>query len=136
MIDRLTHLLLALTCVLLGVLVGLGGIGLLAAALYQVLLDVVPPAAAAAVLGAVVLLLMGLLFLLARALAAPPERGREQAGGRDDAPGLTPLIEEALPALRKNAPAVALGAFVAGAVLGVSPRARKALWKLILPPRS
>ncbi|SDF69285.1 hypothetical protein SAMN05216241_10230 [Limimonas halophila] len=131
MVDRLTHVLLGLTFALLGVLVGLGGIGLLAAALYQVLAGMVPPAAAAAILGVLALILMAILFLLARAFTAPRKPAKPSSAGGDDIGTLLALFRDLQPTLRKHAPAVAGGAFAAGVVLGISPRARKALWDLI-----
>jgi len=131
MIDRLTHLLLGLTFALLGVLVGLGGLGMLAAALYQVLTGFVPPAAAAAIVGVLALILMALLFLFARALAATPRPSRGGGESNGDVSALSGLITDVEPILRRHGTAVAGGAFAAGLVLGISPRARRALWRLV-----
>ena len=112
-----------------------GGLGFLGAALYIVLTTWLPPAGAAGVCGGVGFVIAFVLLLIARGggdggKSAP---AKTESGPTEQEPEavVRDMIAKAVPKLRRNAPAIAGGAFVAGIVLGVSPRARRGLWRML-----
>ena len=130
-----------LVAVLFALCLTLAGLGFLASAAYLALHSVVPPAGAAALCGLAALGLAMLVLLLARGRHKAPAQAAKspdttaRAGTPDS--GTTPspdplaldplaLATRWLPYLRRQGPALAGGAFAAGLVLGISPRARRA----------
>jgi hypothetical protein len=116
----------------------IGGLGFLGAALYMVLTTWLPPAGAAGACGLVGFVVAFVLLLVARGRGGDGDAGTSAgtpAGAtppaREPDAVLGDLVRTALPKLRRNAPAVAGGAFAVGLVLGVSPRARRGLWRLL-----
>lgn len=130
--ERLARALAGLAALALGLAAVLAGLGFLLAAVYLALGEVWPPAAAAAATAVVALIAAGVLILLARALARPPRAPRtgDEAADepRRDATGLGSVLG---PLAREHFPAAAGATFLAGLVLGLSPRARRALWRVI-----
>ncbi len=132
--DQAARALTALAVLCLAAVVGLAGLGLLIAALYLLLAAVMPPAAAAAISGLLSLLVAAGLLLLCRGLVAPRPRGAtpESSGtGTGDLAMLKELGDSLTPILRRHLAAATATAFFAGLVLGVSPRARRYLWRVI-----
>lgn len=134
MADRLARALTAVVIMTLAAIAFLAGLGFLAAAAYSALANLMPPAAAAAVVGGSCLLIALLLLVVARASARPPRRpagnGTPPESGADATAGFETaarLGAEAGPLIRKNWKAATGGAFLIGLILGISPRARKAL---------
>lgn len=116
----------------------LGGLGFLGAAAYMGLTRWLPPEAAAGICGGAGFLIALGLLLLARSGGGSGERTPRSPRAREDrgdtrAPDAVArdLASKLLPALRRRAPAAAAGAFVVGVVLGISPRARKGLWRVV-----
>lgn len=132
MADRITQALTVLVVALLAGVVALAGLGFFAAALYMALATLVPPAGAAALTGVAALVLALLLLLLCRTMVKPkvrpqtppPEGQPDAAHGLEDA---MRLGADLAPLVRRNFRVVAGAAFVGGLVLGISPRARRAL---------
>ena len=121
------------------VLVGVTGLGFLFAALYLALVEVIPPAGAAIATGVVALLLALVLALQARSAIAPrpkPRDGADAEAGSADTAVLASQLgrllgESTSQSLRTNAPRAALIALAAGFAVGVSPRLRRSLLKLL-----
>ena len=143
MADKIAQLLTALAVLCLAAVVFLGGLGFLSAAAYSALAETLQPAAAAAIVGAGCLVLAILLLQVARAVTRPKARPAPAASD-SAAPAGAPKgtagaeFEEAArlgaavaPLIKRNWKTATLGAFATGLVLGVSPRARRALSDLI-----
>lgn len=132
--DQAARALTALAVLCLAAAVGVGGLGLLIAALYLLLAAVMPPAAAAAVSGLLALLLAAVLLLFCRGLVGSRPRGAARESpekGAGDLGVLKEIGDSLTPIVRRHLPAAAATAFLAGLVLGISPRARGYLWRLI-----
>jgi Putative Actinobacterial Holin-X, holin superfamily III len=126
----------AVAVTLAAVLLALAGAALLFAALFLWLARVMEPALAALVTGLVILAAAAIVALIGRmrvkahrAAAVVPLAGASQANvaalaGSEFGVAVTPW-------LRAHLPQVALAAAAAGFVLGVSPRLRAALWRLL-----
>ncbi len=124
---------------LVAVIVALGGLVFLSMALYLQLSLSMTSALAAFVTGCVALAVAALLWLVARASVG--SRARRRAPDRDRLSGEGPdvlateaglLLGEFLRRGRGRGSLLAAGAFAAGLVLGLSPRARRVLGDLIL----
>lgn len=130
MADKIAQILTALAVMMLAAVVFVAGLGFLAAAAYSWLATTLPAAAAAAIVGVGSLVLALLLLMLARAMSRPrtaasrPASGESEPSGPDTA---MRLGEQLGPLVRRNWKAATAGAFAIGLVLGVSPRARRAL---------
>jgi len=114
-----------------------GGLGFLGAALYILLTTWLPPAGAAGVCGAVGFVLAFILLLIARGGSGDDGEARanksepDKSAEREPDAILRDVLGKALPRIRRNATAIAGGAFAVGVVLGVSPRSRRGLWRLL-----
>lgn len=131
---------LALAVATLAALVGIAGLGFLAAAGYLGLREVLPPAAAAAASGAVLLLVTLILLLTARSVMRPPPPPRvveepTQPPPANEFEALFRLAEQAAPQARRHVPLMAGATFAAGFVLGLKPEARRALWRMVTKQR-
>lgn len=133
MADQIARALTAVAVMTLAAIAFLAGLGFLAAAAYSALANLMPPAAAAAVVGGSCLLIALLLLLVARASAWPSRRATgagaapHSGAGTSGFEAAARLGAEAGPLIRKNWKVVTGGAFLIGLLLGISPRARRAL---------
>jgi hypothetical protein len=114
----------------------IGGLGFLGAALYLLLTIWLPPTGAAGVCGLIGFVVAFLLLLIARGGSggngkSSKTKTEPATAEREPEAVLHDMATKALPRLRRNAPAIAGGAFAVGVVLGVSPRARRGLWRLL-----
>lgn len=109
-------------------LCALGGTGLLMAALYLFMLAQAGSIIAAAVTGAVVLALSGVLYLAARRVGVGG-RDRQRRSGAEQS--LLEVVETARREIAEHPVDAVTAALVVGAVLGASPRARRALRDLL-----
>lgn len=132
--DVLERVLGALAVAILAAVVGVGGLGFLAYAGYAALTLVMPPAVAGALMGLFCLLVSALLFLACRGVARSRSR-RDAGGGNGNAEVAALLGRYAGGAVRSHFREAAGIAFVSGLVLGISPRARRALRDLLLDER-
>lgn len=135
MADLISRALIAVAIMTLAAVAFLAGLGFLAAAAYSALADIIPPAAAAAAVGGGCLLIALLLLLIARASARPPRKSASGGAAPESGAGAgtssfdsaARLGAEAGPLIRKNWKVATGGAFLIGLILGISPRARRAL---------
>lgn len=143
--DRLARAGIAVVLMMLAALLALSAIGLLGATLYLALLPYLsPPQAAAATAGAAVVLAL-VLLLVARGIAGRSSRPSASAtvgsgsrrsgslgGGLGVVSGLGQDIgHDAEALIRTHASKAIMASLVAGFALGVSPRLRRGLWRLL-----
>ncbi|WP_440997425.1 hypothetical protein [Arhodomonas sp. SL1] len=138
--DVLARALTALAVATLAAVVGIGGLGFFAYAAYTALALITPPAVAAALVGLLCLFVTALLLLVVRSVVhPPPRRPSASAPGAEGRPQDTELAallgRQAGSFVRSNFREAAGVAFVSGLILGVSPRARRALRDLLLNDR-
>lgn len=137
--DRLSRLAIAVACALVAALLALGAVGLLGAALYLALLPEVSPPLAAAITAAAALLLAALVLLIGRIVAGRRPSGGARSGIGDDVAGRMGAMGllgqdlgiEAGALAKAHAGKAILAALVAGFAVGVSPRLRRSLWRLL-----
>lgn len=137
---QLTRALVAMVFALLAAIVGVGGLVYVGYALYLALAEVMANATAAAIVGGIALLLMALLLVFARAMLRPPKppspppaTSREGGGSVSEAAThFANAIDALTPYVRRNFREAAGVAFVAGFIMGVSPRARRAILDIFL----
>lgn len=137
--DRLSRLAIAFVCILVAALLAASALGLLGAALYLELLTLVVPPVAAALTAAAALLLAFLVLLVGRAVngrrAGSPSRTGRGAGMAAPLGAAGLLGEEVGQAAgaftRAHADKAIVAALVAGFALGLSPRLRRSLWRLL-----
>lgn len=130
----------ALALAIVAAVIGIGALGFFAYALHLALTTIMSEIAAAAVVGLIALVLMGLLLLIARELLRPPRPASpppaSEPGGGSNVSEAAGHIAEAVGALtpyvRRNFREAAGIAFVAGLIMGVSPRARRAIMDIFL----
>ncbi|WP_290648771.1 hypothetical protein [Aquisalimonas sp.] len=128
--DAIARSFIGLAVGLLSAIVGLGGGGFLAAALYLALIPIATPAGAAALTGVALLALTGVLLLIASTYLRPRKPSPAPSGGaRSETEVVSELVAALVPHVRRHLP-VAIGfSFAAGLVLGIKPSARRALWR-------
>ena len=119
----------------------LAAAGLLVAALWLWLATLLPPAVAALISGVVVFAVAGIVTLTGRSMVRrratiPVQPLVGPAGSGAVPPGMASALGSELGAagsawLRGHLPQVVIGAAVAGFLVGVSPRLRASLWRLL-----
>jgi len=134
MSDILERVLGAFAVAVLAAVVGVGGLGFLGYAGHAALTLFMPPAVAGALMGLFCLLLSALLLLACRGVARPRARP-DSAGGSGNTELAALLGRYAGGAVRDHFREAAGIAFVSGFVLGISPRARRALRDLLVEGR-
>lgn len=139
MADKFAQALTAMAVLLLAAVVFLGGLGFLAAAAHAWLATQMTAAAAAAVVGAGGVVLALLMLLVARSTMQPKAKPRQSGSAASNPSGpsagaaedplaaVQRLGEQAGPLLARHWKGATAGAFAVGVILGVSPRARRAL---------
>jgi membrane protein implicated in regulation of membrane protease activity len=124
----------ALGLTLVALLLATFALGFLAAALYLTFAMATTPATAALLCGAVFLVTAAIVALIARVVVH--RRGTPKSPSAslsaDVAGQLGQFLGESTGAsLKKHAPNIVLAAFAAGLAVGISPRLRRTLWKLL-----
>lgn len=136
MADFLARLALGCALTTVALVVALAGFGFLCAALYLALLPIGPPPLAALLTGIAVILVALLLIVAARLIGRPAKAASARGGGGTAQPevmtrlGLA-LGQEAQALVRGHAKEATLAAMVIGFALGVSPRLRRRLWRVL-----
>lgn len=139
--EALVQAMLSLGMLCFSILVGFVGLGFLVAGLYLTLELWFTPAAAAALTGLALLVLALLLLLVCRAMmssarpAAPPHFTETQtddlSGLMRDAAAMKDASRRLERILKNNLPLAAGGAFATGFLLGVNPKARHSIGKVL-----
>jgi hypothetical protein len=124
----------AMAFALLTIVLLLAGIGLLFAALYLWVEQFVAPQGAALITGFAVLALAGVLAVVVRALTKPRRDPRSRR--TLSAPGIAASVGsqlggDAQTIIKEHAPQATMAALAVGFAIGVSPRLRRALWRLL-----
>lgn len=134
MSGLITRLSLSIAAAMIAALVALAGIGFLAFALYQALLERVSPAMAALVTGLAAFFFAALIILAGNALAAAAKRRRRREADQLAAE-LGDLLSDEFRTLAATHPqATALAALLAGFAVGAVPELRHVLRELLRKP--
>ncbi|NJO67511.1 MAG: hypothetical protein HC826_00565 [Rhodospirillales bacterium] len=151
--DRFARLVIAFGLAIVAGLLAVATFGLVGAAIFLALLPVISPAQAALATAAVALLLAVILLLMSRTIVSRPRSSSTPAAGATPGfrgrpagalgggfggtkAGLAASIGEAFGSdaeslVRAHAGSAVVTALIAGFAIGVSPRLRRSLWRLL-----